>query len=90
MAITSCKAKSIVKELCLFSAKVNNSSTSDLLKMIGKMPFLKQLLKKISAKEGAIIQLMPKSSKAHGACSRLEPQPKLSRATKTCALEKGC
>ncbi len=42
------------------------------------MPFLKQLLWKMSANEGAITQRMPKSSSAHGACSRDEPQPKFS------------
>ena len=36
---------------------------------MGSMPFLKQLLKKISAKEGATTHLMPKSSRAQGACS---------------------
>jgi hypothetical protein len=45
---------------------------------IGSRPFLKQLLKKMSAKLGAISARKPKSSSAHGACSReLEPQPKL-------------
>jgi hypothetical protein len=44
------------------------------------MPFLKQLLKKMSAKLGAITQRMPKSSSAQGACSRELPQPKLSPA----------
>ena len=29
-----------------------------------------------------MMTLMPKSAKAHGACSREEPQPKLSPATK--------
>ena len=45
---------------------------------IGRMPFLKQLPWKMSAKLGAMMQRMPKSSSAQGACSRLEPQPKLS------------
>src|SRR3569833_535268 len=31
----------------------------------------------MSAKEGAMMHLMPKSSRAQGACSRDEPQPKL-------------
>ena len=46
------------------------------------MEFLKQLLKKMSAKEVEIMHLMPKSLMAHGACSRELPQPKLSPATK--------
>ena len=44
----------------------------------GRMPFLKQLLWKMSAKSGAMTQRMPKSSSAQGACSRDEPQPKFS------------
>ena len=52
---------------------------------IGRMPFLKLLLKKMSAKSGAMMQRMPKSSSAQGACSRDEPQPKFSCAMMTCA-----
>jgi hypothetical protein len=48
----------------------------------GRMPFLKQLLKKMSAKEVEITQRMPKSASAQGACSRDDPQPKLSPATR--------
>ncbi len=51
----------------------------------GKMPFLKQLLWKMSAKSGAMTQRMPKSSSAQGACSRDEPQPKFSCAIRICA-----
>jgi hypothetical protein len=43
----------------------------------------------MSAKDGAITQRMPKSSSAHGACSRDEPQPKLSPATRICAFAIG-
>ena len=46
------------------------------------MPFLKQLLKKMSAKEVEMTQRMPMSLMAQGACSREEPQPKLSPATR--------
>ena len=45
------------------------------------MPFLKQLLKKISAKLVDIMHLIPKSFKAQGACSLEEPQPKLAPPT---------
>ena len=45
---------------------------------MGKIPFLKQLLKKMSAKLGAIMHLIPKSRSDQGACSLLLPQPKLS------------
>ena len=41
---------------------------------------MEELLKKISAKEGAIKTLNPASYKAHGACSLDEPQPKFSLA----------
>src|SRR5487761_1668646 len=39
----------------------------------------------MSAKLGAMIARKPKSSGAQGACSRLEPQPKLRRASKMVA-----
>ena len=52
---------------------------------MGSMPFLKQLLKKMSAKEGAMMQRMPKSLSAQGACSRDDPHPKFSPATKMAA-----
>ncbi|MCY1495614.1 hypothetical protein D9M68_295190 [compost metagenome] len=53
--------------------------------MIGSRPFLKLLLKKMSAKLGAMMVRKPYSSSAHGACSREEPQPKFSRASSTLA-----
>ena len=49
---------------------------------MGNKPFLKQLLKKMSAKLGAMMALKPYWSKAQGACSRDEPQPKFLRANK--------
>jgi hypothetical protein len=52
---------------------------------IGRMPFLKQLLKKMSAKLSAITARKPKSSKAQGACSRELPQPKFLRVSRICA-----
>ncbi len=36
----------------------------------------------MSANEGATMALKPKSSSAHGACSRDEPQPKLRPVTR--------
>jgi hypothetical protein len=50
--------------------------------VIGSSPFLKQLLKKMSAKLGAMIARKPYWSSAHGACSRDEPHPKFLRATR--------
>src|SRR3546814_10028910 len=44
------------------------------------MPFLNALPEKMSEKLGAITALMPMSPSAQAACSRLEPQPKLSPA----------
>ena len=52
---------------------------------MGSRPFLKQLLKKMSAKLGAISARMPYCCSAQGACSRLEPQPKFLRASSTLA-----
>jgi hypothetical protein len=46
---------------------------------------LKQLLKKMSAKLGAMMARKPYCCSAQGACSRLEPQPKLRRASRTYA-----
>src|SRR5205807_10236277 len=40
----------------------------------------------MSPNEVEITQVMPKSLSAHGACSREEPQPKLSPATRILAL----
>mmetsp|Transcript_63643 Transcript_63643/g.164251 ORF Transcript_63643/g.164251 Transcript_63643/m.164251 type:complete len:204 (+) Transcript_63643:518-1129(+) len=58
-----------------------SSRTSASGRVMGNMPFLKQLLKKMSAKLVEIKHRMPKSLIAHGACSREEPQPKLSPQT---------
>ena len=44
------------------------------------MPFFMQLEWKMSAKEVEIIERIPKPEIDHGACSRDEPQPKLSPA----------
>ena len=44
---------------------------------MGSRPFLKQLLKKMSAKLGAMMARKPYCSIAQGACSREEPQPKV-------------
>ena len=63
-----------------FSASFIRRSTCSWGRTMGRMPFLKQLLKKMSAKDGAITQRMPKSSSAQGACSRELPQPKFSPA----------
>jgi hypothetical protein len=53
---------------------------------IGSTPFLKQLLKKMSAKLGAISARKPYCCRAQGACSRDEPQPKFLRASSTDAF----
>ena len=56
---------------------------------MGKIPFLKQLLKKISAKLELITHVIPKSNNAHGACSRDYPQPKFFPAINILELLKG-
>ena len=48
----------------------------------GRRPIFVQLVRKMSAKLGAMTARKPESSSAHGACSRLEPQPKLRPATR--------
>ena len=49
--------------------------------IIGSIPFLKQLLKNMSAKLVDIMHLIPKSIKAQSACSIEETQPKLAPPT---------
>ena len=46
--------------------------------LTGTTPLAMQLARKIGLKEGATTARMPYSANAHTACSRLEPQPKLS------------
>ena len=50
------------------------------------MPFLKQLLKKMSAKLGRDDAAYAEIQQRPGACSREEPQPKFSPATRISAL----
>ncbi len=52
---------------------------------MGSRPFLKQLLKKMSAKLGAMMVRKPYCASAQGACSRLDPQPKFCRASRMLA-----
>ena len=69
----------ILPQMPLFGRKnfhPKKHDTSSSVKITGNTPFLKQLLKKISAKLEAIMARKPYSSNAQGACSRLEPQPK--------------
>ena len=47
---------------------------------IGNRPFLRALLRKMSAQLVVMTALMPQAVSAHGACSRDEPHPKLSPA----------
>ena len=62
---------------------VGSSSARDIRKFtsscgssIVKRPTFEQLLRKMSANEGAITAVIPMSSRPHTACSRDEPQPK--------------
>ena len=52
---------------------------------IGSSPFLRLLLRKMSAKLVERIARMPQAVSAHGACSRDEPAPKLSPTSRICA-----
>ena len=67
------------------AARANNSATAAAGKVTSSKPLLTLLVEKMSAKLGAITQRKPYSSSAHTACSRLDPQPKLSRASSTVA-----
>ncbi len=49
----------------------------------GSRPFFKALLRKISANDVLMTARMPQPNSAQGACSRDEPQPKLSPASRT-------
>mmetsp|Transcript_2513 Transcript_2513/g.4267 ORF Transcript_2513/g.4267 Transcript_2513/m.4267 type:complete len:224 (+) Transcript_2513:159-830(+) len=85
--VISCASRStVMRAFSPFSASAISTSTCSCGSTIGSMPFLKLLLKKMSAKDVDTITLMPKSSSAQGACSREEPQPKLSPAIRICAL----
>ena len=68
-----------------FSASSISLSTVSWGSAINSMPFFEALLLKMSAKLGAMTQRMPKSTSAQGACSRDEPQPKFSPATRILA-----
>src|ERR1700730_11202200 len=52
---------------------------------IGNKPFLSALPLKMSAKDVLMMALNPYCTKAHGACSRELPQPKLSPVIRICA-----
>mmetsp|Transcript_24501 Transcript_24501/g.39256 ORF Transcript_24501/g.39256 Transcript_24501/m.39256 type:complete len:219 (+) Transcript_24501:564-1220(+) len=84
LRLTCWLGKSMVKG-SLASASTINISTLSFGRIMGSMPFLKQLLKKMSAKLGAMMHRIPKSFRAHGACSRDDPQPKFSKAMSTLA-----
>ena len=64
---------------------LNKRSTVSTGNRSGSKPDLKLLVKKMSAKLGAITQRIPYSSSAQTACSREEPQPKFSRASRMLA-----
>src|SRR6056297_3049095 len=84
--VTVCASRStVIRAFWPFSASFIRISTCSCGSAMGRIPFLKQLLKKMSAKDGAITQRMPKSRSAHGACSRLDPQPKFSPETRISA-----
>mmetsp|Transcript_5226 Transcript_5226/g.16490 ORF Transcript_5226/g.16490 Transcript_5226/m.16490 type:complete len:249 (-) Transcript_5226:1212-1958(-) len=78
---TVCAARSTVSSPPA-AATLSRSSTWSRGRMTGSMPFLKQLLKKMSANDVETRQRMPRSLMDHGACSRDDPHPKLSPATR--------
>ena len=78
-----------ISSSCLALASAMSVFTVASSRTMGNMAFLKQLLKKMSAKAVEMMHRMPKSLIAHGACSREDPQPKLLPATKMEALRYG-
>ena len=67
-----------------FCAATSFAYTSGLT-TTGSKPFFNELPLKMSANEVEMTTRSPQPTSAHGACSREEPQPKLSPASKTCA-----
>mmetsp|Transcript_464 Transcript_464/g.1511 ORF Transcript_464/g.1511 Transcript_464/m.1511 type:complete len:301 (-) Transcript_464:1415-2317(-) len=82
LTVMVCASRSTEKAWCAMAAAIS-VSTSALGSVMGSMPFLKQLFLKISAMVVEITHRMPRSRSAHGACSRDDPQPKLSPVTRT-------
>ena len=66
----------------------NSASTSSAASLIGSRPFLKQLLKKMSAKLGPIMA-EPEILQRPRCVLAEEPQPKLSRVSRICAPGSG-
>ena len=71
--------KHITKTLISW-ASILEDNTREQAETTATMPFLKALPEKMSEKLGAITAAMPMSANAQAACSRLDPQPKLSPA----------
>ena len=81
-----CSGRSMVSSKPVFASTwANASATTPSGSVISSRPFFCALVKKMSAKLGATTQRKPYSSSAHTACSRLEPQPKLRRASRMLA-----
>ncbi len=84
---TVCAGRSIVTWFAGSAAIAVSSATSSALSAIGSNPTLYELPRKMSANDGAMIARNPRSSSAHGACSRDDPEPKFGPETSTTASE---
>ena len=71
------------------SARAASTATVAAGSTTGRMPFLRQLARKIAPNEGAITARMPNCRIAHTAISREEPQPKFSPAIRMDAARNG-
>ena len=75
----ACSASGVLATMSISSACTVLSTT------IGSSPFFNALLPKMSANDVLTTARNPNPVNAHGACSREEPQPKLSPAMRICA-----
>mmetsp|Transcript_48880 Transcript_48880/g.127649 ORF Transcript_48880/g.127649 Transcript_48880/m.127649 type:complete len:380 (+) Transcript_48880:253-1392(+) len=79
--ITLCDSRSISISLSA-SASASSSSTDSRGSVTGTMPFFMQFEWKMSANDDEMMARIPIPEMDHGACSRDEPHPKLSPATR--------
>ncbi len=84
-AVTVWEGRSMVTTTSGSSAISANRAASSSVTTTVSSPMLTQLLAKMSANDGAITAWKPQSSRAHGACSRDDPDPKFGPLTSTVA-----
>ena len=77
-----CSRSTTIRVVGSSSTASINARTDSMRSSTGSSPTFVQLLRKMSAKLGAMIARNPASSIAHGACSRLDPDPKFAPASR--------